>query len=652
MSNNGKLKLLFGLLVGGAMIAPVACGGADDVAAEPIIIRETVIVTEKGEDVIVVETVVVTEKGDTETVEVVVTATAAPVAPEVVEELITAPDTQTPAGTAVIAVGGTTMGSENGRGANQCCEGLKNTGVGETLYRRAADDSTLDWLATDFTIASDLSSATVTIVSGVSFQVVDGYDAGMMTAADVAWTMNDANSVTNPESIHGQAGDFAGLWGEWTAVDDTTITFDFTAYDSTWKDDYVNQSGQAFSVLSKSAFEDQGADWVADHIVATGPYQVEEWLRDESYTIANRDGTHWLAELEPKTDRIQFVQVSEPTTRLSLLRNGQVDMAHLEPKDAAKLDLTQFTQSTAGGAVQLGIFFSGNLWEDVYAGGDNAGLPLPTKATFVHDLPWIGKPGTSHGEGDLEQARLIRRALAIAVDRDLVNETLVAGLGNVVHVEYFSTTSPNWDAKWEYPYDPDGAIELIKAQDNDYNHGQAGKDGPLGDWAFEISIYAGPELGGGSSVTGEVADAVAGFWSDIGLTTFSLKFSYATFRPTVVGRSNTHPWITSCDKGRESNPWHFPKGLVQTTLTRGGFACGFESPQILGFYRRMAEASDSASATIAANEYLDYVYYENLQPGVVSIPDAYYFNNKKIKSFKMDLAAASNLNSLWNLELK
>ena len=56
--------------------------------------------------------------------------------------------------------------------------------------------------------------------SGVPFQVVDGYDAGMMTAQDVAWTMNDANSITNPESIHGQAGDFAGLWGAWTAVDD------------------------------------------------------------------------------------------------------------------------------------------------------------------------------------------------------------------------------------------------------------------------------------------------------------------------------------------------------------------------------------------------------------------------------------------------
>tara|TARA_B100001105_G_C22398558_1_gene448003 strand:+ start:827 stop:2728 length:1902 start_codon:yes stop_codon:yes gene_type:complete len=633
------------------MTAVIACGGTETITVvETVVVEKEVQV--KGDTV--VEKVVETVKGDTVTVEkevlVVATATAQPAAAAAApEELIKAPSTSTPAGIAVIATGGSTLGSENGRGANQSCDCLKNLGIGETLFRRAPDDSHLPWLATDFTIASDLSSATVKIQTGVPFQVVDGYDAGDMTAADVAWSMNDANATTNPESIHGQAGDFAGLWGEWTVVDDTTITFDFAAYDSTWKDDYVSQSGQAFNVFSKKAFDEKGEDFVADRIVATGPYQVEEWITGESYTIVNRAGTHWLAELEPKTERIQFIQVAEPTTRLALLRTGEVDMAHLEPKDAAKLDLTTFTQSTAGGAVQLGLFFSGNLWEDTLA---KTGDPVPPKATFVHDLPWIGKPGSSHGEGDLEQAKNIRRALAIAIDRDLVNDTLVAGLGNVVHVEYFSAEHANWTGEHEYPYDPDGAIALIKAQENDYNHGQAGKDGPLGDHAFEISVYAGPELGGGGSITGEVADAVAGFWSDIGLTTFSLKFSYATFRPTVVGRANTHPWITSCDKGRASNPWHFPKGLVQTTLTRGGFSCGFESPVILDLYTKMAEASDTATATAAANEYLDYVYDQNLQPGVVAIPDAFYFNNNKIKSFKMDLAAASNLNSLWNLELK
>jgi len=638
-----KTKLVFGLLIGAAMMAIIACGG------ETVTVVETVIVTEKGDTV--VETVIVTEKGDTITV--VATATPVPAAPAAVpEDLITAPDTSTPADTAVIAVNGNTMGAENGLNSAGSGDNLKNVGIAETLFRRAPDDSTLNWIANDFTISSDLSSATVKIQQGIPFQVVDGFDAGDLTAHDVAFSMNNANSSTTPESIHGQAGDFNGLWGEWVAVDDETIEFDFTSYDSTWKDDFVNQSGQALSILSKKAYDEKGSDWAQDHVVATGPYQIEEWLRDESYTIVNRAGTHWNAALEPKTDRVQFVQVTEATTRASLLRTGQVDIAHLEPKDAAKFDLTEFTQASAGGAVQLGVFFAGNLWEDVYAGsGDLKGTPLPTKATFVHDIPWIGSPG-KHGADDLEQAVAIRRALAVAIDRDLVNETLLAGLGAPVYVEYFNAASPNWDSKYEYPYDPDEAMALIMAQDNDYQHGSAPKDGPLGDHAFEVSIYAGPELGGGASVTGEVADAVAGFWADIGLTTFSLKFSYQTFRPTVVGRSNTHPWITSCDKGKASNPWHFPKGLVQTTLTRGGFSCGFESPVILDLYTRMAQAPDTATATTAANEYLEYVYNQNLQPGVVAVPDSFYFNNKKVKSFEMDLAAAAALNSTWNIELK
>jgi ABC-type transport system substrate-binding protein len=645
------MKLVIGLLIGASMAALVACGGT-----ETITVVETVVV--KGDTVEVIKEV----KGDTvevikevkgDTVTVVATATSVPAAqPDAVEELITAPDTSTPAGTAVIAVNSSDMGAQNGLNSAQSQDGLKNVGIAETLFRRAADDSTLNWLANDFTIAADLSGATVKIQQGIPFQVVDGYDAGDLTAHDVAFSMNNANSATNPESIHGQAGDFAGLWGEWTAIDDETVEFKFTNYDSTWKDDYVNQSGQALSILSKKAFDEKGEDWVRDNVVATGPFQIEEWLRDESYTVVNREGTHWNSDLEPKTDRIQMVQVTEATTRSSLLRTGQVDIAHLEPKDAAKYDLTQFTQTSSGSAVQLGIFFAGNLWEDTYGGGDLKGQNLPPKATFVHDLAWIGKPGTSHGEGDLDQAKTVRNALAIAIDRELVNDTLLSGLGAPVDVTYFNNASPNWDAKYEYGYDPDMAVAMINQLDGDYKSGGAPEDGPLGKNAFEISVYAGPELGGGASITGEIADAVAGFWSDIGLETFSLKFSYTAFRPTVVGRANTHPWITSCDKGRASNPWHFPKGLVQTSLTRGGFSCGFESPVILDLYQKMAQAPDTATATAAANDYLAYVYDQALQPGVVAVPDAYYFNNKKVKSFEMDVAAATNLNSLWNLELK
>ena len=638
-----KTRLIFGLLIGAAMMAVIACGGT-----ETVTVVQTVVVEKEVAGDTVVQTVVVTEKGDTITLVAVATATPVPAMVEEAEELIVAPTTKTPAGTVVIAVGGDNIGSENGRGANQASDGYKNIGVAETMFRRAPDDTHLPWIGKSFTIAPDLSSATIKIQTGIPFQVVDGYDAGDLTAADVAFSMNDHNGATNPQSIGGQAGDFAGLWGEWIAVDDETITFDFVAFDGTWQLDYANQSGQAFNVFSEKALLDKGDDWVANHVVATGPFQIEEWLRDESYTIVNRPGTHWLPELEPKSERIQVVHVAEPATRLALLRTGDVDIAAIEPKDAAKLDLTTFTATDAGGATQHGLFFSGNLWEDTFAGGPQKGETLPTKSTFVHDIPWIGSPG-KHGADDMQQASDIRRALALAIDRDLVNDSLVAGLGRTVDVMYFSSTHANWTpGEHEYAYDPDEAIGLIKKQDPDYQKGSASKDGILGAHAFEISVYA----QGGSPMRDEIAAAVAGFWADIGLTTFALKFSYQTFRPTVVGRSNVHPWVTSCDKGNESNPWHFPKGLVQTTLTRGGFSCGYESPEILELYTRMAEAPDAATGTAAANEYLDYVYDWNLQPGIVAVPDGFYFNNSKVKSFDMDTAAASTFNSIWNIEIK
>ncbi len=564
------------------------------------------------------------------------------------------PEPLTPNGTAVVAVD--FVHNENGRNQAQPTESIHHWGIGETLFMRAEDDSSDFWLATGWEIASDLSEATINIREGVPFQT-NWDNFGNLTAEDVAWSMNDANAATNPNSIHGQAGDFAGLWGEWTVVDDATIRFDFTSFDSTWKDDFLNQSGPAFTVYSKNAFDTMGPDWARNHIVATGPFEVESWDANSQLTLVSRyagGGQHYLPSLTPKTDRVRFIQIPEPATREALLRVGEVDASVLEPAAGGDAARNRFLRTSTDLNRQLGVFFSGNLWEDVHA---ITGEQLPPKTPFDLDWPWIGSPGL-HGGGipanDMEQARLIRRALAISIDRDQVNEVLLDGLGRPVMVTYFSTAHPNWDPKWNYPFDPEEARRILSDDIvADYEQGTADTSPEnLNGNAFEVSVYAGPEFGGGGGITGEITDAVAGYWAHLGLQTFSLKFAYAVFRPTLVDRTNTIPWVASCDKGIESNPWHFPKGLVQTTLTRGGFGCGFESPEILNFYNRMANAPDIAIATQAANEYLDYVYFWNLQPGVVAVPNDVYFNPKKIAEWPMTKSASSPIDSVWDLRLQ
>ena len=149
----------------------------------------------------------------------------------------------------------------------------------------------------------------------------------------------------------------------------------------------------------------------------------------------------------------------------------------------------------------------------------------------------------------------------------------------------------------------------------------------------------------------EIVDAVAGYWADLGLQVFTLKFSYVTFRPTVVGRTNTHPWVTSCDKGRESNPWHFPKGLVQTSLTRGGFGCGFEIPFVLDNYQKVATEPDEAVRNALVDEYVQFMYDEALQPGIVAVPELWVMNPTKIKGWDMGKLAAGSMGRVWQLEL-
>ncbi len=563
---------------------------------------------------------------------------------------VTVPEPRTPNGEAVIALGSGSVNDQNGRNQAQSPEIVHYYGIGETMFLRGQDDTALPWLATAWSIENDLSGATLTIAEGVKFHVVDGNDFGDLTAHDVAFSMNDANATTNPNSIHGQAGDFAGLFKEWIAVDDRTVTFDFESFDTMWKDDFLNQSGQAFSVFSKTAFDTMGEDWVRDNIVATGPYQPVEWLRDTKLVMESVPN-HW--KFVPRTNRIWILEIADPATRVAMLRTGEADVADIDPADASQFVSGGFGVASTGNGNQEGLFFSGNLWERFSAReGEGEGEPnetLLTRGTYVHDFPWIGNPFSTNDPGDMEEARLVRRALAIAIDRDAIVESVLGGIGKPNMVQYFSTDHPNWDSKWDYYYDPDEARSIISGlQDANYFRGVNDGNNLNGN-AFEIPIYS---QNGNTTIRGDIADAVAGFWAELGLETYSLKYTYRLFRPGIVGRTNVLPWITACDLGRESTLWHEPKGLVQSSLSRGGFSCGFESPEITEFYRRMAHAPDQAAATQAANEYLDYVYFWNLQPGVVTIPNDVYYNPNKIASWDMGKSSTSKTGNYWNLELQ
>ncbi len=597
----------------------------------------------------VIQTVVVEKQVEKE-VQVVVTATPEAVATDAAEaiEPIDLPDSKSQSGHVIMADVGSALGSISGNGGSlpdAPLGGARNWGAGESLFTPGDADWDVPMVAESWDLADDLSAISITIRQGIQFH----NDWGELNAEDIAWVINRTNPAINPESIAPSAANFTALFGDVPveATDDYTITAQFNNFDVRWASNFLNQeaSGGLTSIAtSKRAFDENGRGWLKDNFVGTGPLQVTDFKSGTSVTLEKASDDHWRQ--SASVDLFKVLAVPEEFTRVALLQNGEADVAFIDPKDLARMKRSGFLEVGAGAGIQEGVMFPGNLWETTNALTGEA-IDFPSHGVFVRPIEWVGNPhqpddgDNPAGIDDMEQARLVRQALARSVDREAIVEHVLGGVGNPVHVTYFSTFNPNWESQYEYPYDPATANRMLD---------QAGYPANDDGVRFEMPLFVGPELGGGEGPAGEIGDAIAGFWEEIGINVKVLKYAYGVFRPGLVSRSTVVPMLTSCDDGKESYPFDWPKGLVQTTLTRGGFSCGFESPEILKWYEAVAGEPDRAERISINKEYLAYMHNWALFPGYVTVPQAYYANPNYIASWPMHLG--NSYNSPENIVLK
>jgi ABC-type transport system substrate-binding protein len=222
----------------------------------------------------------------------------------------------------------------------------------------------------------------------------------------------------------------------------------------------------------------------------------------------------------------------------------------------------------------------------------------------------------------MEEARQVRWALAEAFDREAINEAIMAGLGWPVYVEYAQVHSPDlWEARWEIPYD----LADAKARLAD----TAWPDG------FEIAMWVQMP----HAVRPEVADAVAGYWLKLGsqMTVEVIKSAYTIVRPSLVGRTLSLPIVMECDEGRTSWPPDWPKGMVATSLTRGGFGCGNESPYIAQAYLKTRAELDRDTRLATNKGVVDHMWYWQVGTGIVAQPVVFTYNPKSIKQWTSDV---------------
>ena len=541
----------------------------------------------------------------------IVTPTAMPGAPPTAIAPRELPASNSPAGTIVVAIAASGPGvGLNSSGPPDLMQ--ESFGIGESFF---IQDHPEIWeaphLVAEWTVHSDLSGVTLTARQGVQFH--KGF--GEMTAEDLAWNLNDSNAAVTPTSIHGQAGDFAGIVGEAVVTGPYTLEVPFTNFDQQWASRALNQNDQGLAVFSKKAFDENGADWMRENIVATGPFSVREWVAEDRIVVERFDD-YWgqVATL----DEVRIQIVPDNFTRKALLETGDADVAGIDFKDLPSLVSQGFVTTGAGGGSEWVLWFAGNYWEKTHA---ITGEPIDWGQIHSHSKQhaWRAHPDDAE---DMENARKVRNALSMAIDRDLMVETLTGGLGWPAHIGFFSANDSNWQDGWDVPYDPAEANRLMDEA------GRPEKDGKR----FDIAVYTNSE----TSFGGELADTIASFWRQVGADVEVQKYAYSLFRPAVVSRGWVLPQISACCPNQVPEPWNWPRfSFWNTTITRGGFGGGLEIPDIADFYQRASAEPDPAKRVEINNEFAQWMREWMLGMGTVGVPNLIVYNPNAIESWDM-----------------
>ena len=246
---------------------------------------------------------------------------------------------------------------------------------------------------------------------------------------------------------------------------------------------FLNAAGYAW-IVPKNYITQHGNDYFAQHPIGTGPYMFDSRSIKQSFVLKRFDG-YWGQ--KPYYAELDFQIIPDDNARISALRSGQVQFAAQVPPQ-----MTSQIQS------------AGNLKVVTGFTGDNIFLDLNMKA---QGMPW-DKPE-------------VRQALSYAIDRNAIIKNVLGGQGlPLVGLAPNDNGYTGTDLK-EKAYDPAKAKQLLA---------QAGY--PNG---FSMDFWA--PVNGRLPASEQVAQAIVGFWNDIGVKATPKLVSYSEWVNAEKGSS-------------------------------------------------------------------------------------------------------------------
>ncbi len=265
--------------------------------------------------------------------------------------------------------------------------------LGESLFTVTADGQELEpLLATGYTVSDDGLSYTVTLREGVKFS-----DGKPMTAKDVKFSIDQDTATA-------ETG-----WGyvnaaikEVKVIDDTTVQFDLKYR---WAPIIADLSMFSNAIIPEN-YNGKSVDEFYAEPIGTGPFMWGDWKKGQSLTLV-KNPNYWQAG-KPYLDSVTWNVVPDANTRKLQLQGGQIDI-NATPDWSSFADL-----------------------------GATPGLKAKAFPSTQHDFVEINQQRAPFDDVH------IRRAIAFAIDRQALVDTVLFGNGEVAN-SLLSPGTPFYD---------------------------------------------------------------------------------------------------------------------------------------------------------------------------------------------------------------
>ncbi|WP_249975306.1 ABC transporter substrate-binding protein [Vreelandella olivaria] len=326
------------------------------------------------------------------------------------------------------------------------------TNIFDGLTYRGPDMELVPGLATEWEELDDGTRIRFILREGVTFHNGEAFNAEA-----VKFTF---------DRLLGDAGAQGPQRSNYTAIDSVEVIDDYTVDFHLSEPDPVlltKLAGYGAMIVPPEYLAEHGDEHFNTHPVGTGPFRVVAYTPRENVKL-EAYADHWGG--APKLDEVTYRFISEPSTAVAELQAGRVDIV-IPP------------------TIPIGMIDTINN----HAHASVVSVPSPT----VEAIRFNTQSGITADER-------VRKALIMAVDRQAIIDSILAGEGEMIASFQGAQSFGNDPDMQPLPFDPQQARQLLD---------EAG----IGPGAT-VQI----DVRGNDSTFGEVAQVVASYLQGVGIT--------------------------------------------------------------------------------------------------------------------------------------